>query len=211
MKSQYIHYGCGLTAPPEWINFDSSPTLRIQKIPLLRKLLKKKLNVVFPDNVLYGDITKGLPITKSSADGVFCSHVLEHLSLNEFRIALSNTYSILKTNGIFRCVLPDMEYLAKVYLKDLQEQKPDACIKFIESTLMGKKNRTKNTIELIVNVFGNSHHLWMWDTNSLIFELKQIGFNSIRKCNCHDSKDPMFKFVENPERFIGAVALECIK
>ena len=39
----YIHYGCGLDAPKEWINFDASPTLRLQKTPLLGLLFQKTI------------------------------------------------------------------------------------------------------------------------------------------------------------------------
>ncbi|MCB0428967.1 MAG: hypothetical protein KDD54_02555 [Flavobacteriales bacterium] len=72
----YVQYGCGLSAPEKWLNFDASPTLRIQKIPVLGQILRKKLNVVFPDNVIYGDIVKGLPIEVDSCEGVYCSHVV---------------------------------------------------------------------------------------------------------------------------------------
>ncbi|MCI5142460.1 MAG: methyltransferase type 11, partial [Candidatus Electrothrix sp. ATG1] len=34
MEKQFIHYGCGLSAPESWLNFDASPTLRLQRIPL---------------------------------------------------------------------------------------------------------------------------------------------------------------------------------
>jgi hypothetical protein len=69
----YVQYGCGLSAPAEWINFDVSPTLRIQKIPILGGLLKGRLNTRFPDNVRYGDIIKGLPVADNSCDGLYCS------------------------------------------------------------------------------------------------------------------------------------------
>ena len=57
---KYVQYGCGLSAPKEWLNYDVSPTLILQKTPLLSSVLK--LDTAFPDNVLYGDIVKGLPI-----------------------------------------------------------------------------------------------------------------------------------------------------
>src|SRR6478609_9406318 len=96
MKKLYVQYGCGLSAPKEWKNFDGSPTLRIQKIPIIGSVLKSKLNVTFPSNVLYGDIVKGLPVNANSCDGIYCSHILEHLSLQDFRQALKNSFEILK-------------------------------------------------------------------------------------------------------------------
>lgn len=98
---KYVQYGCGHSAPKEWVNFDVSPTLRIQKTPIIGLLVKKKLNTTFPSNVLYGDIIKGLPIEDNTCDGLYCSHTLEHLALDEFRIALKNSYRILKKG---RCI-----------------------------------------------------------------------------------------------------------
>lgn len=42
MKRNFIQYGCGLSAPNDWINFDASPTLRIQKFPILGRIVKSR-------------------------------------------------------------------------------------------------------------------------------------------------------------------------
>ncbi|HEX6859864.1 MAG TPA: hypothetical protein VF138_06660, partial [Caulobacteraceae bacterium] len=60
----YVQYGCGLSAPDGWLNFDASPTLRLQRLPLVGRLLTRG-RVRFPEAVRYGDITRGLPL----ADG----------------------------------------------------------------------------------------------------------------------------------------------
>lgn len=207
----YVQYGCGLSAPKEWTNFDISPTLRIQKAPIIGSLLKRQLNVNFPSNVLYGDIVKGLPVKVDSCDGLYCSHTLEHLSLNDFRKALINSFTILKTGGIFRCVVPDIEYLARQYIKDLDSGNKLASISFIDGTLLGIKERPRGLKGLAMAVFGNSHHLWMWDKQSLTDELQKVGFKEIRVCEFNDSEDEMFKYVEDKGRFENAVAIECRK
>ncbi|MES2692496.1 MAG: methyltransferase domain-containing protein [Verrucomicrobiota bacterium] len=103
----HIQYGCGHEAPPSWQNFDSSPTIVLERIPLLN-LLYSKNAVRFPAHVRRGNIVRGLPVPAESADAVYCSHTLEHLALDEFRTALRNTYAILKPGGTFRFVLPDL-------------------------------------------------------------------------------------------------------
>jgi len=212
MVQLYVQYGCGLSAPAEWTNFDASPTLRIQKTPLVGSLLKSRLNVTFPNNVKYGDIVAGLPIAAESCDGLYCSHVLEHLSLQDFRAALKNSYKILKKGGIFRCIVPDLEKLAKEYISSLEQSDAQASIKFVGyNTILGTESRPKGFKGLINNFLGNANHLWMWDHLSLAEELKKAGFINIRKCKYNDSSDPMFKQVEDPVRFEGAVALECSK
>jgi SAM-dependent methyltransferase len=211
MEKMYAQYGCGLSAPKEWLNFDVSPTLRIQKIPLIGTLLKSNLNTHFPDNVLYGDIIKGLPLPDNSCDGLYCSHTLEHLSLNDLRKALVNSHSVLKKGGIFRCVVPDLESAARAYVKGLDSGDRLASMTFMNETLLGQTDRPKGLKGLLSSLMGNSHHLWMWDAQSLAEELKNAGFIQVRSCRFNDSEDDMFRFVENSERFENAVAIECRK
>lgn len=211
MKTIYVQYGCGLSAPKEWMNFDVSPTLRIQKIPIIGALLKKQLNTVFPSNVRYGDIIIGLPISENSCDGLYCSHTLEHLSLNDCRQALANSFKILKKGGIFRCIVPDLEFAARSYIEGLDNGDNLASLNFMNSTLLGIKSRTLGLKGFSNSLFGNSHHLWMWDFKSLSQELKNVGFSQIRSCKFNDSEDEMFKHVEDISRFESSVAIQCRK
>lgn len=211
MSKRYVQYGCGLSAPEQWINYDASPTLQIQKAPLIGGILKNSLNTEFPSNVVFGDIIKGLPEQVNSVDGLYCSHTLEHLSLADMRKSLANSYAVLKKGGIFRCVVPDLEYAAREYIKRLDAGDESASMFFMENTLLGVENRPRGAKNLVSSYFGNSHHLWMWDRKSLAKELRNAGFIDIRECNFNDSEDPMFKHVEDPSRFEQAVALECKK
>lgn len=206
-----MQYGCGLTAPDEWENYDVSPTLRIQNVPLLGSIFSSVLNVRFPKNVKYGDIITGLPHTQNSCAGIYCSHVLEHLSLSDFRIAIRNTYSLLAKDGIFRCVVPDLEAYARSYIESLERGDNQASFKFLEESLLGLKNRRRGFKALVVNAYGNANHLWMWDYASLSDELAKAGFRDIRRCKFNDSLDGMFKVVEESGRFVRAVAIECKK
>ena len=208
---KYVQYGCGHSAPKEWVNFDVSPTLRIQKTPIIGFLVKKKLNTTFPSNVLYGDIIKGLPIEDNTCDGLYCSHTLEHLALDEFRIALKNSYRVLKKGGIFRCIVPDLEHIAREYITSLEKGDDLASVKFVSETLLGSESRPKGIKNFISSFYGNSKHLWMWDSNSMTAELKNAGFSKIRNCVFNDSSDPMFALVENKSRFVNSVAIECVK
>ncbi len=208
-NKQYVQYGCGLSAPHGWLNYDASPTLRLQRFPFIGPLLKRRLNVVFPSNVLYGDIVKGLPgIIRNSCDGVYCSHILEHLSLKDFRIAIRNTFNITKPGGRFRVVVPDLEHYISMYTV---KKDSVSALEFMEGTLLGVKERKKGFSGVLEYLFGNSKHLWMWDYLSLKKELEDAGFHDIRACKPGDSNDPMFLQVENPGRFKNAVAIECFK
>jgi SAM-dependent methyltransferase len=131
----YVQYGCGLWAPEGWQNFDASPTLLVQKIPVIGRRLAP---VQFPRSVRRGDIRKGLSVAEESVDAVYCSHVLEHLALDDLRLALRNTLRILRPGGIVRLVMPDLKCLAKKYVGSSQ---PEAAIEFMKSTLLGRRTR----------------------------------------------------------------------
>jgi hypothetical protein len=206
----YVQYGCGWTAPETWTNFDSSPTLRWERIPLIGRLYTKNAQR-FPPNVLYGDIVKGLPISECSCSGVYASHVLEHLALNEFHVALDNTYKILGDGGIFRLVVPDLECAARHYLKKLESADASASSSFLEETSLGEKKLRRDLIGLLYSWLQTSRHLWMWDEVSLAAALQQHGFTRIRRCAFGDCSDPTFAAVEYAGRFERAVAIEARK
>ncbi len=205
--NQFVQYGCGWSAPKTWTNFDASPTLRFERLPLIGRLYTKNA-ARFPDNVNYGDIVRGLPISADSCRAVYCSHVLEHLSLYEFRIALKNTYKVLMKRGTFRLVLPDLEYLIEEYIHN---SSPEAAIKFMQNTSLGKEVRNRKLKPFIHEWLGNAQHLWMWDYRSLEDELKKAGFNNIRRAQFGDSSNPAFQDVEDKDRWDNCLGVECKK
>ena len=209
---KYCQYGSEFSNPDQFINFDASPTLRIQKLPLLGSILKTRMITKFPSNIVYGDIIKGLPIQENSMNGIYCSHVLEHLSLQDLRIALTNTHKKLEVDGVFRCVLPDLEWCCNEYLNLKKLGDDNAGNMFMDNfTMLGQKIRPKKITEKIRSLYGNSEHLWMWDFESLKTELEKAGFTEIRRAKFNDSSDHNFNFVEEESRFINCLAIECKK
>ncbi|CAB5101200.1 hypothetical protein D3OALGA1CA_1439 [Olavius algarvensis associated proteobacterium Delta 3] len=206
-KGRYVHYGCQWVAPKEWINFDASPTLRIGRIPVLGKIVRKNERH-FPSNVIYGDIVKGLPIKPNTCDGVYSSHVLEHLSLTDCRIAIKNTYRIIKNGGIFRTVLPDFEYYVNIYTNSKEKNRS---LSFLKNTGLGEIRREKGVKSILINTFGNSRHRWMWDFETLTIELEKCKFKEIRRAKFGDAVDPMFSLVESKERWHNCLGIECKK
>ncbi len=100
MSKGYIQFGCGLCAPATWQNFDAGPAFWIEKnLPFLKETLVQRGFPSYPVNIEYGDVVRGLPVEERSAQGVYCSHVLEHLALNEFRTTLLHVFSYLKPGG----------------------------------------------------------------------------------------------------------------
>lgn len=205
---QYVQYGCGLCAPVTWRNYDASPTLRLQSIPVLGRLFMGGQFPVFPKNVEYGDIVKGLPLTTGSCRAIYCSHVLEHLALEVVPTALVHTHFYLEHDGIFRFVLPDLEQLAQDYLGSVD---PDASHVFMRQSCLGKKSRQFGLKRFLREWLGNSAHLWMWDFKAIEKELQKVGFREIRRAYYGDSQDPQFKEVEDKGRWQNCLGIECVR
>lgn len=206
MSKYYVQYGCGPGPVADgWEHFDASPTLKLAQLPVVGSVITRG-EVKFDSKVLFGDITKGLPIAPASCDGVYCSHVLEHLALSDAQAALRNTYTVLKPDGIFRLVLPDLTRLARSYLEQQDQQ---ASHDFMRQSYLGLEERPRGVSGAVRSWFGNSSHLWMWDYESLAAALADVGFRDIRRAQLGDSSDPAFSAVELPERWEGELGIEC--
>lgn len=202
-----VQYGCGHQVANGWLNFDASPTLVLERIPLLGRLINKNQQR-FPAGVRYGDIVKGLPVADGCCQLVYCSHVLEHLPLDGFRMALRNTYRILSPGGVFRCVLPDLEFSIRQYCKS---NSADKAMAFLRETGLGQEAPEKGLYGLLKSFLGNSRHLWMWDYASFRRELEAAGFVGVRRAEYGDSQDLAFESVELSSRWVNCLGVECKK
>ncbi len=206
-RCEYVQYGCGWTAPSTWRNFDASPTLRLERLPLLGRLYTRNRQR-FPENVEYGDVVRGLPVADGSCRAIYCSHILEHLSLDDCRHALRNTHALLHPDGLFRLVVPDLNSAIRKYMDN---PAPNAAPEFIQSTGLGLERRNRGLHGLLAAWLGNSRHLWMWDYKSMEQELRAAGFHEIRRAQFGDSSDPRFRDVEQLDRWENCLGIECRK
>jgi len=189
------------------VNFDTSPTLKFERIPLVGKLYTRN-DERFPDAVRVGDVVRGLPVADQSCDGVYASHVLEHLSRTDFEKAMRETFRILKPGGIARVVVPDLAAEARAYLKATEAEDAGAADNFMRSTHLGIETRAKGLKGIIHETLSNARHFWMWDYPGLAAAFREHGFTDIRRGQFNDSADPMFKAVEDAGRFEDAVCVE---
>lgn len=171
-------------------------------------MLVKKGFPPYPKNIQYGDVIKGLPVPAQSADAVYCSHVLEHMTLHEFRVAIGNVFSYLRPGGTFRLVLPDLEQLIKVYLSDLSA---GASSRFMQDSFLGEQTSVRGLKAMPTALFGRARHLWMWDYKGIAEQLAAIGFTDIRRARLGDSPDPRFSEVESESRWTDCLGVNCTR
>jgi SAM-dependent methyltransferase len=197
----YVQYGCGLRAPEGWLNFDNSPRLRVERMPILRYWASLTVGTLFPANVRFGNIVRGLPVRDGLAIGVYCSHVIEHLPRDDVPKALKNTLRIMSPGGVFRLVVPDLGWRVARYTDLANNHDSRAADTLIDGCLIGQRTKPKNLTSLARAQFGNSAHLWMYDFAALESLLRDAGFEQVRRCELGDARDPMFGAVEEPSRF----------
>jgi Methyltransferase domain len=212
---RYVQYGCGLCAPDGWLNFDASPRLRLERAPVFHSLLRGTAGVLFPANVRFGDIVRGLPVADGSARGVYCSHVLEHVPRNDLPTALRNTHRMLGVGGLFRLVVPDLNWRAERYVKAAEGDDPHAADGFMEACMLGTRERTRTAMGAARRWLGRNAHAWMYDFAALKSHLQDAGFADVRRCELGDCRDPMFALVEAESRFSDSgereLAIEAVK
>lgn len=210
LAPHHVHFGCGFCAPAGWLNYDSSLTLRVERIPLIGRIISGLYSgnpIRFPTNVQYGDIVKGLPLPDSCCKAVYCSHVLSMLCLEDFRKAVINTRRLLCKGGIFRFVDEDLECHIKHYEMSMAY---DRALNFMKSTHFGCTSRPRGLAGFVRVYLGNSQRLWMWDYHSIKQELLDAGFTDIRRATFNDSSDSMFLTVEQPLRWHDCLGIECV-
>lgn len=219
MTGTYVHYGASTSAVESWLNFDASLTVRIQNLPVVGRHLARLSgnDFSFPDFLRYGDIVKGLPVAADSAEGIYASHVLEHLTLTDMRIALRNTLHVLKPGKVFRLIVPDLHERARRYVERIatDPSDADAAMAFMVSTDLGESRASAGALRRLRRALGLGRHEWMWDHASMARELEAAGFVQIRKAEFGDADDPRFSEVEQLDRYftedIPEVAIEARK
>ena len=202
-----IHVGCEHKIGSSWINYDISYVAVFEKIPIIGKLIQIN-SKKYPKEVRYGDISKTLLCDENKADNIYCSHTLEHMTLEGMQKSLKNIYQMLKPNGCFRVIVPDLKIRVEHYKNSGADQ-------FLESIGMGKKKGNKNFVDRLRALFGNSNHLWMYDEVSMKRYLTEAGFKNILSCKFGDSGIDAFSEVEEKHRFVDnkfiEVAFQCTK
>lgn len=94
-----LNLGCGRRVHPNWVNVDvvaSAPSVRTH------------------------NLLEGIPYPDSFFDVVYHSHLLEHLPRKDAPRFLKECHRVLAPGGILRVVVPDLENIARNYLKALE-------------------------------------------------------------------------------------------
>jgi len=193
-----LHFGSFNCPKDGWTNTDVTPHLRIARVPPLAWLLHK-LHRMSDERyaehkaglfrrLRYLDVTRQWPFPGNSFEAIFSSHVLEHLPLRGARSCLSESYRCLKSGGVLRICVPDLDRHIADYRSEHAEE---WAISFFEANETSEKNM---------------HH-FMYNFGSLSKLMREAGFKKVTRCDFHTGDCPDIKELDNrPESlFVEAV------
>ncbi len=94
-----LNLGCGARFHADWLNLD--------------------IVAASPD-VIAADLRAGVPLPDDSYDVVYHCAILEHMRPDEARFFMGECFRVLKTGGILRVGVPDLEEITRLYLQKLE-------------------------------------------------------------------------------------------
>lgn len=198
-----LNLGCGSQVLEGWVNVDYALGARLMKIPFFRAFNRKTnlFNIDWDDRIFLHDLTTRLPWADSSVDVVYSSHTLEHFSKNHGRRFLAECHRVLRKNGIFRVVVPDLKYSVIEYIEG--RIPADDFVELLGLLHGSSNSKLKNRL----SPFFQFPHKCMYDNSRLLEIFNEIGFQAYVKA-AFDSDIDDIQLVELESRIENAVIVE---
>lgn len=148
-----LNVGCGQIKFDGWINID----------------LDKNLEQV----ALIWDVCQGFPFLKNqSCSIIYNEHFLEHLTIENASIFLSECYRILQPGGVLRIAMPSLEEVIHKYTSE--DWRNQDWLKWPEYEFI------QTRAEMINIAFRWWGHQWLYDREELHRRLREAGFEQLR-------------------------------
>jgi predicted SAM-dependent methyltransferase len=192
-----LQLGCFHQGLDGWVNTDITPNLFIAKVPFAATILHR-LGVVSDQHyawhregrfkgVRYMNATKRFPFKNGIFDGVYCCHLVEHLTPAQAEHLFKEVLRVLKPGGVFRVVVPDLESVVSLY----DPAHPD---RFLNAMYEHVGGSLKNS------------HKWMYTRESLEGLFVQKGFVGVQSCAYRQGRLPDVEKIDSrPE---GSIFVE---
>jgi SAM-dependent methyltransferase len=174
-----LNWGCGGMPPPGWVNSDRKEG---------------------PGVDLHCDIRDGLPLDDASIDYAVSIHALPELPLEHLVPALGELRRVLRSGGVLRLGLPDLDRGFRAYVSGDRDYflVPDD-----DARSLGGK--------LVVQL------LWYGYTRSLFTAdfieelLRKAGFDAVAHCRFRETKSRFPEIVELDDRERESLFVEAVK
>lgn len=199
-----VNLGCGLQCLPGWVNIDGSLTSLFgsKKNNLINKLFyhlagssnyysfETYNKVVQTCDLKFFNLQNGVPMLSDYANVIYCSHFLEHLSKNDGRYFLKECFRTLKSEGLLRIAVPDLDIAMEIYQK-------------------GEVERMQDLFFYTSPNWDMAAHKYNYNFKYIQEVLSGIGFKDIKKMSYRNGECPDINFLDvYPEH---SLYIECKK
>lgn len=221
-----LNLGCGLLAPPGWVNVDGSWNARLAKHPFIRRTLSSlrilppgKMEIPWSPGIFIHNVRKPLPFPDGSASAIYASHVLEHLYFQEARKLFLESLRVLAGGGVLRVVVPDLRAIVEEYLgerpfgplSDEMAALPPADRLNQRLLMRAPEPSSSNLFYRIYEAWQDFHsHKWMYDRDSLVTLFHSTGFVNVQPKECHVSCIDNIHAVEDKSRILNGAGI-CVE
>ena len=155
------------------------------------------------------DLLQPWPVPPGSVQFVFGDNVIEHLRLDEARIALRHIYRAMGPGGVLRLATPDVEASARSYLENGELARQG----IQRSAELGRA--IDHPVQLLAQVYvGSGHYLgFCYDYRALAAELEAVGF-VVQRCATGESEYAELRGLEtrtHPAESATQLCVEAVK
>lgn len=140
------------------------------------------------------DITRDWKCRDNHWDGIFCSHVIEHIIYADALHAFGEMYRTLKSGKTLRIVVPDAK----------------KCVDFYNGMSREHFARWQFGAVALSNLAQNYGHVSVWDADLLLFVLDYVGFTDVKEVGYLSGRTKQL-LIDNPKSVDESVYVEATK
>ena len=221
LESEWLHLGCGLVAPTNWLNVDGSPQVIFARRPWLKRLLlnsgvypRRQAEIPWPSNILGLNLCEPLPFKDERFTAIYSSHTFEHLYRNDALSLVKECHRVLKSGGICRIVVPDLNFAIQKYIQNFSiEGINNAADQIMDELGFYPRSVKRGIVGLYYNLTSFHNHKWMYNAKSLKYLLSEGGFVKVTNPMPFEGQLPELDLIESPSRVMngGGIIAEGIK
>jgi SAM-dependent methyltransferase len=202
-----LNLGCGPHAPAGWLNVDCFVAAKLARVPVLGPLVRASglFGQRWPDGVFVHDLRRPFPWREGSAQVIYSSHFLEHLSKQDGARFLRECHRVLAPGGILRIVVPDLRAVVDAY-----REGRIAALDFLERLSVGFEAPGDGWLKRRLAPWFRFPHRCMYDRESLLACFAEVGFEPALRAP-FDSLIEDVASVETDARTQGALIVEGVK
>lgn len=179
-QEKKLHIGCGTNFLNGWLNTDLNPK----------------------GGAIFLDAGRKFPIANAQMDFIYSEHLFEHLTPGQQLNMLSESYRVLKKEGVVRIATPSLDFLFDLY--NTPEKKENEMyiswsttsspyLEFVNKNIRSKESHYCYVINNFFKAWG---HQMIHNFESLEQMALQTGFTIVKRCEVGKSTYSVLKGIE---------------